>query len=110
VGNWVKVALKDDSGFNQFGVGAKVTVNDKYLRHMEATSGMVGGAVHQSVHVGLGADKLNSLSIVWPSGSHEPVSYTFSGVANQQVCIDKAQGVVVCESLSNDNMNKLVMK
>lgn len=108
--NWVKIKLRDVSGFNRDGLGSKIIVNKKYLRRY--TIGGSFGSNSDAFHVGLGDDKFNSIDIYWSSGKLAVQSIKLSKpVSNQMVCIDRVQGVIDCATMKGSkplatNMSK----
>lgn len=70
-GNWVKIALNDPTGYNPFGIGAKVIANGKIMRKLHI-GGQYRSSIQESIHIGLGDEELHSLEIHWASGDQRP--------------------------------------
>lgn len=95
--NWVKLRLLDNKGYNRYGIGSKITANNRIVRRMSATSGASTGSSHDDVHVGLGDGELETIDIVWPSGSLVSQKIILDKpVKNQTICIDRQRGIVNC--------------
>ncbi len=95
-GQWVKIRLQDRTGHNLYGIGAKLTVNDRIVRRNNI-GGKVAASVHGDLHVGLGDDALRELEITWPSGTTETQGLQFEPpVAGETICIDREKGRVDC--------------
>jgi hypothetical protein len=95
-GHWGKLRLQDKTGHNRYGVGAKLTVNDRIVRRVNI-GGEVAASVHGDLHVGLGDEALQELEILWPSGELEVQQLQFDPpVIGKTVCIDRRKGRVDC--------------
>ncbi len=96
--NWIKIRLSDKRSNNVYGVGARITVNDKIVRTIT-----IGGASFSAyagdLHIGLGNQKLETVKIVWPSGTMEPQYIKLEKpVTDKLVCVDRQNGIVSCEN------------
>ncbi|NKB24319.1 MAG: hypothetical protein GKR87_08090 [Kiritimatiellae bacterium] len=93
--NWIRLRLLDPQSKNRYAVGAKIILNDRIMRRM-----IIGGAAF-SMHtgdllVGLGKEKLRSLEIFWPAGTHkdsEQIEFD-PPIRNQRVFIQQGIGMV----------------
>ena len=95
--NWVKLRLLDKEGYNRYGIGSKILVNNRILRRMSATTGATTGSTHEDLHVGLGDNELEAIDIIWPLGDLVSQKIVLDKpVKNQTVCIDRRQGIVSC--------------
>ncbi len=96
--NWVKIRLIDPTSNNYYGVGARITINDKIVRTIT-----IGGASFSAyagdLHIGLGSHKLKAIKIVWPSGTMEPQYIELDEpVTDKLVCIDRQKGIIACSN------------
>lgn len=99
--NWIKLRLIDNENHNRYGIGAKIIMNKRIVRRVNATSGATTGSTHEDLHVGLGQDELNSISIIWPSGELNSQNFALkTSLKNQTICIDKQQGIIDCNDTS----------
>lgn len=93
---YVKIRLRDRSGHNLYGIGAKLMINGKILRRVNI-GGAVAVSVHEDLHVGLGDDALRELEITWPSGDTQAQRLSFDPpVAGKTLCIDRQTGPFDC--------------
>ena len=96
--NWVKIQLRDNNSNNRYAVGAKILVNDQYLRFSQVGGQFVASAQHTDFTVGLGHNEMNKLVIYWPSGDIKPQTITFDKhLKNQSICIERSRGLTACE-------------
>ena len=69
--NWVKILLDNSTSKNVYGIGSKLIINGKKKRNV-----LLGGRNlsmnHESLHVGLGNDNLETIQVEWPDGDSEP--------------------------------------
>ena len=75
--NWVKLNLVNSDSNNLYAIGAKVIINDDFQRTV-VLGGQTGSAVHEPMHIGLGADQLTKVEVHWPDGDQTPQIFNFS--------------------------------
>ncbi len=93
--NWVKIELENSGSYNKYGIGAKIRINDK--REMDY---LLGGrnlsCNFESMHIGLGKEKLEKISVIWPDGSQEPQEFTIEDkIENVTIKLEREKGAIL---------------
>ena len=73
-GNWLKIKLKGNKGYNSQGLGAKIlalTDSGSIYSEINISKGYQG-SVSPMGHIGLGkSDKIKELTVIWPGGAFQ---------------------------------------
>jgi hypothetical protein len=94
--NWVKIRLVNDKKgqYNPNAIGARVMVNDRYLRVKRAGEGNYAANANVDLHIGLGKGAVEKVEVVWPGAHDDPQVYKVNKVSNQTVTISRTKGVL----------------
>ncbi len=94
--NWVKIRLKDDSigALNVDAIGAKIYINEKYMKFHRVGGGGFIANFCGPVHFGLNTDVVNTIRIEWPDAKRTIKTYQANGFSNGLLTITKTKGVL----------------
>ena len=94
--HWLKIRLIDDSEktFNRDAIGAKIVVNDRYLRVKRATQGSHVSNQLSDVHFGLGRETAKKIRIEWPDKGRTVQELKFANYKNVTLAISKTKGLI----------------
>lgn len=94
--NWIKVHLIDDSkeSFNRDAVGAKVVINEKYLRVKRSGQGGFISNKFEDLQFGLGDESATIIKIYWPDKAREVAQYDLESLKRGTLTISKTRGIV----------------
>ena len=92
-GNWIKVRLSDESGYNRDAIGARVIVNGKNAQVLRVGNG--GFLSNKTDHLifGLGDDVARTIEIHWPDKQRSVTRHQLNDLRNTTISISKKGGV-----------------
>jgi hypothetical protein len=93
---WLEVILRfdDPGGFNRDAIGARVVVNDRWLRVKRSGEGGFGGNVLRPLHFGLGDADAESIEVRWPDRARSKTRHALDKLSRGTLVISKRRGVV----------------
>ncbi|MFQ5571591.1 MAG: FG-GAP-like repeat-containing protein [Rhodothermales bacterium] len=94
--NWLKVRLVDDTpgSYNGDAVGARVILNDRFLRIKRIGQGGFLSNSFEDLLFGLADGTAQSLVVQWPDKARSVTRITLDAVKNTTVVISKTHGLV----------------
>ena len=93
---WLKVRLIDDGGtYNRDAIGARVLVNDRWLRVMRAGEGSFVSNRLLPLHFGLGDELPRTVEVHWPDAARTVTLHELTpGTTDTTVTLRRSEGVV----------------
>lgn len=92
--NWIKVSLHDDSAFNRDAIGAKVIINNKYLRIKRVAQGGFASNHFENLHFGLEKNTATSIKIIWSDKKRTSQILELKSLKNGTLSISKTKGII----------------
>ena len=88
--------LIDDTpdGFNRDAIGARVIVNDQYLRVKRSGQGGFLSNTFEDLHFGLADGTAQTVTVHWPDKAQTVTTVSLERLSNTTVIISKTQGLV----------------
>jgi hypothetical protein len=90
--NSININLVDDTpgALNRDAIGARVVINDRFLRVKRATQGWFIGNVLSDVSIGLGRDSAHKIQIDWPDKARTSTQLNLDELKNGRLTVFKS--------------------
>lgn len=95
-GNWIKVTLQDTTkgNYNRDAIGARVTVNNRFLKVKRVGDGSFVSNKMEPLLFGLASEVAKSIQITWPNQEKETSIIKLEGIKNRSLLIEKTNNGV----------------
>ena len=94
--HWLAVRLLDDreGALNGDAIGARVVLNDRWLRIRRSGDGNYASNTFEPLHFGLGKDVGETLEVRWPDRERSVTRVELGGLADRTITVSRTRGLL----------------
>jgi len=95
-GHWLKIRLRNDDpgSFNRDGIGARIIVNNSWLRVKRSGSGSYVSNNFEDAHFGMGEHRAKEVVVHWPDKERTVTTYQLNDEINTTLVLTKSGQVL----------------